>query len=117
MKRRLASEAIGDVRDLEHEPAAIEFPDVVVTFAAASAAGWEAWFDDFVVAGNNAHGREKSGTLTFLAPNGRDVLGQLELRNLGIFRLAPEPAAPGTEGVARYVASLYCEQIDLAAGP
>jgi phage tail-like protein len=52
--------------------------------------------------------------LTFLAADGKTRLGALSFFNLGIFRLAPEPRAAGAETVARLVADLYCERMELA---
>lgn len=89
----------------------LEFPNLVVTFGAASLPGWKAWFNDFVVSGNNGQANERSGRITMLGLNQTTVLGVLELHNIGISKLDPDGEAnPG--GPARAVAELYVESMN-----
>ena len=44
----------------------------------------------------------------------KEIIGRVELGGLGIYRLAPEKAEAGREAVARLVAELYCERMELA---
>jgi hypothetical protein len=95
--------------------AAVEFPNLRITLAASSADSWDAWYDDFLVQGNNGADRERSGSISFLAPNLKAELGRVELANLGIFALRRPPAATA-EQVAKVVAGLYCERMSLHVG-
>ena len=94
---------------------ALEFPNLRIELATASAESWRAWFRSFVTAGNSSSANEKSGSLSFLAPNLASVLATVSFHNLGIFRLEKAPA-DASGAVSRLVADLYCERMELAIG-
>ena len=89
------------------EPGKLEFPNLEVSFSTADLASWKAWFDDFVVRGNNSDAVEKSGTLAYLEPSLVKDLLRIELDHIGIFRLEPEPV--GLDSIRRHKAELYVE--------
>jgi T4-like virus tail tube protein gp19 len=89
------------------EPGKLEFPDLEITFSAADQASWKAWFDDFVVKGNNADATERTGTLAYLDPTLLKDLLRIELDHVGIFRLEPEQVT--ADGIRRIKAELYVE--------
>jgi hypothetical protein len=113
VQQSLVADDIGDPRDIPKQPGRLEFPNLRVTVAEAGAATWTAWFEDFVMKGNNDDAHEKSGAVVFMAPNRKDELGRVILHNVGIFALRHEAA---TEKVSRVVAELYCEQMELQVG-
>jgi hypothetical protein len=116
VKQTAAPQAGGEVRVARREPSRVEFPNLRISLAESSAQTWSAWFDDFVVKGNNDATKERSGTLSFLTPDQKSVLAEIKLFNLGIFRLAPEPQAAAAEQIARLQADLYCERMELKVG-
>ena len=61
------------------------------------------------------HAQEKNGSLTFLAPNIKDVLGRVDFFNLGIYRLAYEEMEAGPDQVRRVSIELYCERMEFAS--
>jgi hypothetical protein len=74
---------------------------------------WESWFNSFVLGGNNADSQEKTGRLTLLAPDLAQELARIDLFNVGVFRLAPEPGRQFDDPrTRRVVAGLYCERMD-----
>jgi hypothetical protein len=83
----------------------------------SAAASWKAWFDDFVVSGNNSDAAERKGSLTLLAPNLAEELVRIDFAGLGIFRLTgdPDPDVP-PGAIATMTAELYCEQMTLVPG-
>lgn len=93
----------------------LEFPNLRIELAITSAASWLAWFRSFVIDGNSSSANEKSGTLSFLAPNLAWVLGTISFQNLGIFKLENAPAETSGD-VTRVIADLYCERMDIAVG-
>jgi hypothetical protein len=102
------------VRRLTSERGAkLDFPPLRITLAEAGAQTWTAWHDAFVVR-RRARLQERSGKLTFLAPDLKGTLGELSFFGLGIYRLTPAPRPPGSDQAARLVAELYCERIELA---
>src|SRR5262249_14886234 len=93
----------------------VEFPNLRIELASASAESWRAWFGSFVIDGNSSSANEKTGTLSFLTPHMANAVATNTLHHLGIFRLENEPA--DTSGaVMRVVAELYCERMELGIG-
>jgi phage tail-like protein len=100
-------DAVGDARDLLREPGRIDFPNLSVTIAdGPTAASWRAWFEDFVVNGNNTSAQEKSGAIVYLAPDLKTELGRVLLHGVGIFALRRNPLTAG----------LYCQRMELVVG-
>jgi T4-like virus tail tube protein gp19 len=112
VKQTMSAVDVGETRIVEKEPTVIEFPNLRVTFAAADAPSWQSWFDEFVVKGSNDDQHELAGAIVFLAPDRKQELARIELRQVGIFALRRPPAA-ATDRVARFVAELYCERMSL----
>ena len=114
VKQTLVHDDIGEKRDLVAGPGGLDFPNLRVALAASGADTWTAWFDDFVVKGNNDATKERDGKLTFLAADRSTRLGEVSFFNLGIFRLEAERQQAGVDAVARLVADLYCERMEIA---
>lgn len=92
----------------------ITFPDLRVRLSAVSAAAWYAWHKDFVIDANNTNADERTGAISFLAPDLKTELARIDLHGIGIVRLAP--AGAGVQAsVASVVADLYCERMELAS--
>ena len=53
------------------------------------------------------------GSLEFLDPTTQEVLGSVELSQIGIFSLQMDRQAANTDAVSRYVAELYVEKMAL----
>jgi hypothetical protein len=107
-----AVDQVGDRRDPAVDPK-IDFPGLRFTLAESGAATWRAWHEDFVVQGNCDDAHEKSGALVVLDP-GLKELGRVKLEGLGIHRLDSEKVEASKDAVARVVADLYCERMELA---
>ncbi|MBE0611883.1 MAG: phage tail protein [Dehalococcoidia bacterium] len=106
----------GDAGPVRLLPGKLEFPNLVVTFSAMDAGPWQAFFDGFVLAGNNGQTAELAGNLGLMAPDLKNVLATLEFFHLGIFRLAPEEVEPSSTNIQRFRADLYCEGNRLFVG-
>jgi hypothetical protein len=107
----VASDELGSERDYAREPTSIEFPNLQVTFAQTSAPSWQAWFNDFVVAGNNGPSKTRSGTLALLGGDGKDLV-RINLFGVGICKLAPPRLEASSDQIARLTAELYCERME-----
>jgi hypothetical protein len=115
VKQSVTEDACGEFRIPTKHPAKLVIPNLKITFSAADVKPWQAWFDDFVIKGNNGQEAEKNGTIEFLDPATKETLGTVQLSQVGIFALNSEDLEANKEGVARYVAELYVEamQFDL----
>jgi hypothetical protein len=117
VKQKVSEDIVGEKREYLKEPGAIEFPNLKISLAQASAQHWLDWFEEFVIKGNNTEDKEKSGTLTFLGPNMKDELGTIKLQHMGIFRISEDAATSSSEKIHRVTAELYCEQMELHIPP
>jgi hypothetical protein len=115
VKQTVVSDDIGDARDYLKEPAKLEFPNLKITLAEATAKTWDTWFDDFVVKGNNGAANEKNGALVLLTPDRKTELARITLHNVGIFALRRRQVA-NDESIKRVTAELYCERMELQVG-
>lgn len=116
IKQTVATDDIGETRDPVKEPGKLEFPNLTLTLAAADAAPWEAWHEDFVINGNNEEAKEKSAAIVFLSPNLQDELGRVELHGVGIVSVEPERGDALQDAAARFKAELYCERMTFRVG-
>jgi phage tail-like protein len=111
IKQKVIDNAVGEQRDVPTAVAYLEVPDLVITFPESQAADFWKWHEDFVINGNNDQDHEKTGSLTYLAPNLKDALFTLNFFGLGIFKCEPEKTASGSESLRRVKAEMYCEEI------
>ncbi len=116
IKQMAVNDAIGDARDYQKEPGKLEFPNLRITISEVSAKSWIDWHNDFVIQGNNDESKEKNGTLTFLAPNLKDVLATITFYNLGIFNIASDKSEANSDQIKRITAELYCERMEFRLG-
>ncbi len=115
-RQSLATDQIGGARDYLREPARVEFPNLTIKLAEASADSWLDWFEDFVIKGNNDESKEKNGSISLLSPNLTEELMRIDLFNLGIFEIGSDKAEANTDTVATVTAQLYCERMELRLG-
>ena len=113
---KVQSDDVGHNRLESSQPGATETPDLAVTFAAADEKGWDKWFDDFCVKGNNGDDRELAGNIEWLDAAGKR-LAVLQMEHIGIFALGDDDDTPaGTEAVRRKKARLYFESARFTIG-
>lgn len=113
IKQKIIENAIGEVRDYQKEPGALEIPNLKITLAESSAESWMDWYEDFVIKGNCTDDKEKGGRLVFLAPNLQTELLEIKFFNLGIFKLTTDKAEANADAIKRMTAELYCEKMEL----
>jgi hypothetical protein len=116
MKQQVVAHSAGASRDYQTEPSHLEISNLAVTLLEANAEAFYNWHESFVIKGNNGPDEERSGTLEFLAPDLKEVLFTLELKNLGIFRLTPEKVEAGSENIRRVKAEMYCQEVAFGYG-
>jgi hypothetical protein len=118
VKQQIIESSTGEGRFGGKEPGKLEFPNLKITLAASSIATWAAWFDDFVIKGNNGADKEKNGRIVFLSPDLKTELGEIKLIHVGIFRFDPDADDPSSaDKIARFTAELYVEQMQFNVPP
>lgn len=116
IKQGVITDSLGDARDMQVKPTAPAFPNVKVTFSQVSLPSWMAWFQSFVVQGNNSDGQEKNGRLQLLTPDLGTTLADIKFFNIGIFKLEQQDAADAN-AIARWAAELYVERMEFRYMP
>lgn len=116
IKQTIAQDTVGEQRNYQREPGKIEFPNLVLSLSESQAGPFYAWFEDFVVKGNNGQDRERPGVLELLAPDLKEVLLTVNFSNLGIFSFAPGKQEPNAEAIRKVKVEMYCERLTLAQG-
>jgi phage tail-like protein len=116
IKQSIVESSTGEQRDYDLSPASTEFPNLRITFGAASGESWMDWYKEFVVNGNNGSDKEKSGRLTFLSPNRGDALARIDFFGMGIFKLEDGVFDPVNEPSATMRAELYVERMQFVMG-
>jgi phage tail-like protein len=117
IRQTLVEDPVGAVREYQKEPASLEIPNLAVVLQESRADSFYDWFDDFVIRGNNGADAEKSGTLQYLAPAGKDALFTLDFHGLGIFKLTPLKFESARESPRLVRAEMYCEEISFKYDP
>ncbi|MDP1770401.1 MAG: twin-arginine translocation signal domain-containing protein [Nitrospirota bacterium] len=115
-KQIIVQDQVGATRDYQKEPAKMEFPNLVLFLSESQAGPFYAWFEDFVVKGNNGQDRERPGVLELLAPDLKEVLLTVNFSNLGIFGFTPDKQMVGGDAIRRVKVEMYCERLTLAQG-
>jgi hypothetical protein len=110
VKRKLVKVSSGGGGTPQLAPGRLEIPNLRITLSELGIKDWLNWADDFIVKGNNSNAKEKTGTLSLLSANLKTELARVKFFNLGICRLAPEKT--GANAIRRFVAELYCEQME-----
>jgi hypothetical protein len=89
-----------------------DVPNLSVWVDADPKGSWTAWEDDFVRNGNSGDDKERSGSLIFLDPGGKQELFRLSFSHLGVFKGTPSGTADGYP--VKW--ELYGEDVRLAFG-
>ncbi len=119
LRQKTVDYAIGEARGVQKEPVQVQFPNLIVTVPESHARSWWAWYQSFVVDGNNSEDQEKTGTLEYLSPSlGNTTLLALDFLGLGICKATIDKAEAGSESIRRVTFEMYCECIrfDYRAG-
>jgi hypothetical protein len=111
LKQKVVDDQVGELRDFDREPAALEIPNLVITLPEMNSEKIHHWFQEFVVEGNCSQDNEKTGTLEFLDPGLSKVLGTVTFHHLGIFKMTPDKQESASENIRRVKCEMYCEKM------
>jgi hypothetical protein len=109
IKQHIQQDAVGSQRISTKEPTGFEIPNLKVTFSASDVNPWVTFFDDFV----KGQGAELSGAIEFLDPSLKEVLGSVDLFQVGIRSLAEDKGDANKDSIKRATAELYVERMML----
>jgi hypothetical protein len=109
IKQHIRQDAVGSQRISTKEPTGFEIPNLKVTFSASDVKPWATFFDDFV----KGQGAELSGAIEFLDPSLKEVLGSVDLFQVGIRSLAEDKGEANKDSIKRATAELYVKRLML----
>lgn len=91
----------------------VQISDFDVSLALVDAPPVRAWFDDFVIQGNNAPANEQTATLELTDASLKDPLMTFTLKGVGIFDVFDEVREASSDQIGRAIFSLYAEELNL----
>jgi len=117
IKQKFTEAEVGESRDYIKIPGRIEYPNLTLRISQSDIDSWLAWYEDFIVKGNNGDDQEKSGALTFLSANLAEEIGVIEIHGVGLKRFTPLPAGATSDRAPYFEVELYVENMKLRLGP
>jgi len=106
LRQKNKVDAVGERRDYEIEPTALELPHLILELPKTFAGKFAQWMSS-VLDGQNPSDGERNGTLDFLAPRAVTSYFGLKLNGLGIYKMTPSAASVKVE--------LYCTKMEFSA--
>lgn len=117
IRQMLEPEVKGDFRVSTRMVSRLDIPNLRLTLTPAMIQPWASWFNDFVIQGRNSQQEELSGTIEFLDSAHEEVLGWIDLSQVGIFALSGEKnREEGVNRITHYIAELYVEKMTFSLG-
>lgn len=92
-------------------PGPADFTNLTVFVSDAYAGPMYAWFDDFVVKGNNTAAKERPGVLEFLSADLKTPIAAVQLYGLGVFKISSDPPPANSEKSRRTKVEMYCQRM------
>jgi hypothetical protein len=110
-KCAVAADQLGMFKEPTKHPAKVTVPEVKVSVSYADHDAWskaaKAWFID----GKHLEGDEMSGSLKFLGPDMKEILGEVELHNCGFKKFSDDDAEANSEKIKRFNVEFYVEKM------
>jgi hypothetical protein len=110
-KCAVASDQIGTVREPTKHPAKVTVPDLKFSISMADYQPWADAAKKWFVDGEHEEQHELTGSIEFLNPNMKDVIGSIELQNCGFKKFTRGEATANDEKIARFDVEMYCEKM------
>jgi hypothetical protein len=108
-KCAVIKDEVGMFREPTKHAAKVECPNIKLTISSADIEEWRQWHQDFVIDGKCADSDELTGSITFLGPDLKEELAEIQLDHVGIISLQDAKREANNEQVARFEVELYCE--------
>lgn len=110
-KCAVATDMVGILVENTKHPAKVTVPDISFSISMADHQAWadaaKKWFID----GARAEENEMTGMIKFLAPNMKDMLGDISLENVGFKSFKEDDREANSEKIARFTVTMYTEKM------
>ena len=104
LTRAVTQDNVGDQRIATKSPAKPSIPNVVLTVSEATAKDFWAWYDSFLIKGDNGQEKERTIEVQLMGPDMKSSV--LTLQGSGVGMVAMRPLI-GTDNAARVEVELY----------
>jgi hypothetical protein len=116
IKQTIATQDVGQIRNLEKEPARLDVPNLTFSVPESAAKTFYDYFQDMVIKGHADEQNEKRGKLELLDLQSKSSLLTITFEHLGIFGFTPQGSETNQDTIKRVKIEMYCEQITLTPG-
>lgn len=110
-KCAVATDMLGIFVENTKHPAKVTVPDLKLGISMADHDQWAQAAKKWFIDGARTEQDEMSGSIEFLGPDMKTVLGSIDLHNLGFKKFAEEDREANSEKIARFNVELYCEKM------
>lgn len=111
-KQAVIKDEVGQFREPTKHPAKVEVPNLKLTISMADIEPWRMWHQSFIIDGKCAEEDELTGSITFLGPDLKEELAEIQLDHVGLISLQQAKQEANKEEVARFEVELYVEQMN-----
>jgi hypothetical protein len=111
VKQTAVFNQVGVLRDYEQEPGHLEYPNLEITLSEEHVQPFLDWHQSFVIDGENEEAKHRQGALEYLNLKRDKTLMTVELRNLGITKVAAAAFTNNDDKIAAYTVTMYTESL------
>lgn len=115
-KQKVTQDPVGDRRDYEYVPSAMEVTKLKITLGARDFDAWHDWFKDFVIDGNCGADKEVNGSLVYLSQNRQQELMRVNFHQCGIFSISRSDLEANADKLNTVTVEVYAERMDFVVG-
>jgi hypothetical protein len=101
------------MRGIEITPTKVEFPNLSGTISLAKADGILDWYEQYIVKGKKDPRAQRSGSISFLSPDRKQVLFRIALTNVGILKAGVQQSTANSDQIKRVKFELYVGSMTL----
>jgi len=110
-KCAVATDMVGIFVENTKHPAKVTVPDLKLGISYADHDEWSNAAKKWFIDGVRDEAAEMTGRITFLAPDMKTELGDIELQNVGFKKFSDEDSEANTEKIKRFNVEMYCEKM------
>ncbi|MDX2089431.1 MAG: phage tail protein [Kofleriaceae bacterium] len=108
-KCAVASDAVGIFREATKHPAKVTTPDLKFSISMADYQAWADAAKKWFVDGQHLESDEMTGSIEFLAPDMKKVIGSIDLIGCGFKKFSTDSKEANSEKIARFNVEMYIE--------
>ena len=117
IKQGISKLSTGLARLPEIEPNKLEFPNITGTLSTHNAGNLLKWADDSLRLGRRDSNNQKTGSIEFLSPDGKETLFEIGLNEVGLLGCSPDGAEKAKSGaIKRMKFELFVGSMELKPG-